>query len=304
MIEGFEFLVEHDGRRDWLSLHGSGGLLGAGALHSVRALSPGSKKVQSVCSKLLSRAQGELGDGGSVRVHGHGLIRSIKATGILACRPVTFGDVKVEEKKLSSRPRRTARLSPPTSGLRVTLGSAVIHGTDKSPSRLERESREIAKGSGSGPSSPFAFSPPVLEEMFQLYRNGGSLVDIVLGDPMYARRFKARGWNINPTILQDHALAIRHWNELGIPTSKAAHRMRADRLVELQGQFKSEHSRFLEDAEARYGEVGQAVSGGHHEGWPEDAKNRSRFLAHSAQLAGEAASLHEALSKTRSPNFR
>jgi len=238
-IEGFEFLVEHGGRRDWLNLQGSGGLLGAGSLHSVRDLSPDSEKVLAVCSKLLRRAQGELEDDGSVRVSRDGVIRSMKASGVVACRPVASGRVA------------TSRTRPSLGH----LGAPAVKREAKSRAQLEREARDLAKG-GSSPGSSFAFSPPVLEEMFQLYRNGGSLEDIVLGDPMYARRFKARGWNIHPTILQEHSLAIRHWNELGIPTSKAAHRMRAERLVELRGQFQAEHSKFLHDAEARYGGSG------------------------------------------------
>ncbi len=289
-IEGFEFLVEHGGRRDWLSLQGSGGLLGAGSLHSVRNFPSDSEKVLAVCSKLLRRAQGELEDDGSVRVSRDGVIRSVKAASVSACRPVVSGRVA------------TSRALPSLGHLGAP---AVKRGDAKSRAQLEREARDLAKGgSESGSSSSLVFSPPVLEEMFQLYRNGGSLVDIVLGDPMYARRFKMRGWNIDPTILQEHSLAIRHWNELGIPTSKAAHRMRAERLRELEEQFEREHRVFLRDAGLRYGESGPVVSGGHHEDWPEDAKNRSRFLAHGAQLAGDAASLHEALSKTRSPVFK
>jgi hypothetical protein len=53
-----------------------------------------------------------------------------------------------------------------------------------------------------------------------------------------------------------------------------------------------------------YGNQGSLISGVYSDHFPDDVKQRLRFLAHGNSLALDAAHLHEYLSKTRSPIFR
>ncbi len=134
--------------------------------------------------------------------------------------------------------------------------------------------------------------------------SGDAMRTAILGDPAYSRRFVARGWNIRPTILDDPQLAVRHHGELGIPTSKSAHRQRADFFRALRGQFEAEHRDLIRRAEQQYGAHGPVISGGLHENWPERVKERVRFVAQGGTILGDAVRLHEALAKSRSPAFR
>jgi len=149
------------------------------------------------------------------------------------------------------------------------------------------------------------FSDPDIERMF---KKGGSdhdrMVLAVLGDPMYAKRFKMPKWNIKPTVLDTPDVAIKHWNELGIPRSKNAHAQRADYFRDLRSRFQAEHKRLLSEGDRLYGANGPVISGGFHEDWPKDLKDRIRFAAHGSTLLGDAVRLHEALSKSRSPVFQ
>jgi hypothetical protein len=147
-------------------------------------------------------------------------------------------------------------------------------------------------------------------EVERLYRaaggatSGDAMRTAILGDPAYSRRFISRGWNIRPTILDDPQLAVRHHNVLGIPTSKSAHRQRADAFRVLQGRFQTEHRALIRRAEQQYGAHGPVISGGLHEDWPERVKERVRFVAHGIPVLESAVRLHEALAKSRSPAFR
>jgi len=92
-IIGFEFLVDHDGQRYWTRLQGSGGQFGAGSLHAVHNLGPKTRRVQALCSKLLSQAREELRREGTIRSYQDHedparRIRPVAASAVLKCRPI------------------------------------------------------------------------------------------------------------------------------------------------------------------------------------------------------------------------
>jgi len=146
-------------------------------------------------------------------------------------------------------------------------------------------------------------------EIAQMFKRRGSTSDsataAILGDdPMYVRRFKMPKWNTHPTALQTVDVAIRHHNELGIPTSKHAHAARADFFRDLKKRFEAEHNHLLDEGDRAYGTNGPVISGGFHEDWPSGAKDKVRFVAQGKTTIGDAIQLHQALSKTRSPAFK
>lgn len=92
-ITGFEFLIKDDGKSYWTSLQGSGGQLGAGALHAIRNLDPKSPRVQDYAAKLLREAQKELQHEGTIRTYRDEedpgqRIRRVTASAVLKARPV------------------------------------------------------------------------------------------------------------------------------------------------------------------------------------------------------------------------
>ena len=131
-----------------------------------------------------------------------------------------------------------------------------------------------------------------------------SLEEIVLGDAAYGRRFQMPKWNIQPTMLQEPKVAIRHAHELGIPTSKSAHRQRAEFFTAFYSDISRTYLDLANLAMQTYGKEGPQVSGIIRSHYPEDIKSRLRFLSAAENLARDAARLHEYLSKTRSPVFR
>lgn len=154
------------------------------------------------------------------------------------------------------------------------------------------------------------YDDPEIERMFKKSGSKGTLGDhektvaAVLGDKMYAKQFKMPKWNIKPTVLQTPDVAIKHWNELGIPRSKEAHRQRAEHFRDLLSRFKAEHQRLLREGEQAYGTNGPLIASGVREDWPSDLKDRIRFVSYGTTLLTDAARLHEALSKSRSPVFQ
>ncbi len=144
-----------------------------------------------------------------------------------------------------------------------------------------------------------------IDQMFQARGSDGDSAKVaILGDPMYVRRFKMPKWNIKPSVLNDVSVAIRHHNELGIPTSKHAHRLRADYLRALRHRFEAEHQRLLDRAERAHGKSGTLLTAGMRESWPRAVKDRILFVAQGTSALSDAVRLHEALAKTRSPAFR
>lgn len=135
-------------------------------------------------------------------------------------------------------------------------------------------------------------------------KDGDSAKVAILGDPMYVRRFRMPKWNIRPSVLNTVDVAIRHHGELGIPTSKHAHRLRADYFRALRARFDTEHQRLIDQAERAHGTSGSLLSAGTREDWPENVRERIRFVGQGLSTLSDAVRLHEALAKTRSPAFR
>jgi hypothetical protein len=172
----------------------------------------------------------------------------------------------------------------------------------KTRRQLEREVDQLLGGRGSEGGGGTRFGDDEIEQMFRRRGDDADSTKIaILGDPMYVRRFKMAKWNIKPSVLDTADVAIRHHGELGIPTSKHAHRLRADYLRALRGRFEAEHRRLLAEAERKYGQNGPMISAGLRDDWPSIVKDRIRFVAQGASTIGRAVQLHEALSKTRSP---
>jgi hypothetical protein len=149
----------------------------------------------------------------------------------------------------------------------------------------------------------------VLEQMYQKYRSpGGDLrekeAEIVLGDPIYARRVKMPRWNGPVTMLQEPKVAIKYSLSWGIPTSKDAHRQRAEYFQRLLDELKSTYDDLVKYACETYGDYGPLVSGIVHDHFPTRIKDRLRFLSTAKNMVSDAARLHEHLSKTRSLMFR
>jgi hypothetical protein len=164
---------------------------------------------------------------------------------------------------------------------------------------------------------------PDLEEMCARYtaaqkvRNASEhdegIAEALLGDPMYGHRVRMPKWNIEVTMLQEPKVALRYWHSWGIPTSKDAHRQRAEYFRDLAKRFSDEWDDVVERAIDLYGTTpdgrkdrlaGTLISGVYRDHFPQDVKERLRFLAYGGQMIKDAARLHEFLSKTRSPNFR
>jgi hypothetical protein len=149
-----------------------------------------------------------------------------------------------------------------------------------------------------------------LETMFQEYQHleanrsrgtsTSSFAIALLGNAMYAKPFK---WNIQPTVLEEPKVALRHYQTLGISTSKSANAQRADYFEELAKHLADEAKEVTQYAYETYGDSGSLIAGCGRDHFPEDIKNRLRFLNYGHSKVVDAARLHEFLSKTRSPQF-
>lgn len=152
---------------------------------------------------------------------------------------------------------------------------------------------------------------PELEEMFRRYQTkvshsldrDVSMATTILDDPMYVRRTRMPKWNVPVSMLQEPKVAIRH-TSWGISTSKSANAQRAEYFSSLAQRLQREWDAVVELAIQTYGNQGSLVSGVYRDHFPNNVKDRLRFLAHGSTMARDAARLHEYLSKTRSPLFR
>jgi hypothetical protein len=175
------------------------------------------------------------------------------------------------------------------------------------------EELEKALGGTAGRTRKDSF-PRDIEVMFREYqrlessRKGGvgkdSLVMSILGDEAYTKQFKMPKWNILVSMLQEPKVAVRHQRELGVSTSKSEHWSRATYLSQLCVRFQEERNKLIVKAEAAYGGHGPFISGAHKEHFPEEIKERLRFLGWGYTLLRDAQRLHETLSRSRSPLFR
>lgn len=127
----------------------------------------------------------------------------------------------------------------------------------------------------------------------------------ILGDDIYERQVTARGWTGEVTMLMEPKVAIKHALDWGIPTSKSAHVQKADFFSNLTQKMDREWNATVDMAIAAYGNgTGSLISGVYRDHFPDDVKNRLRFLHHGKNLAADAARLHNYLSKTHSPLFQ
>lgn len=164
---------------------------------------------------------------------------------------------------------------------------------------------------------------PDLEEMCARYtaaqelrnheEHDEGIAEAVLGDPMYGRRVRMPKWNVNVTMLQEPKVALRYWHSWGIPTSKDAHRQRAEYFHDLARRFEHEWNDVVAQAVDLYGTTpdgkkdrfaGHLIAGVYRDHFPDDVKDRLRFLAYGGQMIKNAARLHTFLSKTRATAFR
>ena len=147
-------------------------------------------------------------------------------------------------------------------------------------------------------------------EMEQVYRkymdrptNSESLAETILGDPAYGRRARMPKWNMEVNMLQEPRVALKYWHSWGIPTSKEAHRQRAEYFEQLHAEYERTYQDLVNYALETYGSHGSLISGVVRDHFPVHVKNRLRFLATAKTMTSEARQLHAFLSKTRSPAF-
>lgn len=148
-----------------------------------------------------------------------------------------------------------------------------------------------------------------IEKKFLAYKKSaqgdGDFAKAVLNDENYSIRFKMPGWNIKVFMLMDPKVAIRYSGSLGVSTSKAAHSQRADHFNTLKNHFEIAYHDLVKKALATYGNGdGHDISGIIRSHFPDDVKDRLRFLAHGKSMVSDAVRLHQALAKTRSPLFK
>jgi hypothetical protein len=126
----------------------------------------------------------------------------------------------------------------------------------------------------------------------------------VLGDDIYARQVRMPKWSKTVSMLEEPKVAIRHVFDWGIPTSKSAHAQKTDFFHDLAVKMGDEWDATVNLAVEAYGSQDSLISGVYRDHFPDDVKQRLRFLNSAKNLASDAARLHEYLSTTRSPLFK
>lgn len=148
---------------------------------------------------------------------------------------------------------------------------------------------------------------PELERHYQQYerlREGEvALARVLLGDDSYVERVPMPKYNGTTTILREPRAAVRHANRLGIPTSKDAHRQRAEYFEALATTLDNAWQDLVRRCIDLFGNQGALVSGIYREHFPPEAQSRLRFLSHGHTMAKDAWRLHHYLATTRSPLF-
>jgi len=131
-----------------------------------------------------------------------------------------------------------------------------------------------------------------------------ALATAIFGDDIYVHTIKLRGYNGDVDMLREPKVAVRRALQWSIPTSKHAHALRAQGLDEVSRAMEEEYQYVIDAALKRYGDGnGRLISGVIRDHFPDNVKNRLRFLAHGLPLVKDAERLHKYLSKTRSPIF-
>jgi len=157
------------------------------------------------------------------------------------------------------------------------------------------------------PESTFELEPE-LERHYQQYLHHGqsekALAETLLGDRTYVERVRMPKYNGPVNMLREPRVAIQYAQQFSIPSSKSAHRQRADYFLELMATLHQAWNGLADRCIQLYGEDGPLVSGVYRDHFPEPAKNRLRFLAHGRAMANDAYKLHTYLTKTNSPYYR
>ena len=125
----------------------------------------------------------------------------------------------------------------------------------------------------------------------------------ILGDDIYVKQAHMRGWNGTVSMLREPKVAIRYAHEWGIPTSKSDHAQKADFFNDLAKKMEHEWHAVVDLAVDAYGNSGSLISGVYRDHFPDDVKQRLRFLNNGKNLANDACRLHMYISRTRSPLF-
>lgn len=148
---------------------------------------------------------------------------------------------------------------------------------------------------------------PEIERHFTAYRDTGSTREamalVLLGDETYVRRTRMPKWNVEVDMLREPKVAVRYNTSWGIPTSKSAHRQRAEYFDNIAFTLSQAWHDLVRRASNTYGEHGSLVSGVYRDHFPGEVKDRLRFLAHGQTMVADAVRLHTYLANTRSPLF-
>jgi hypothetical protein len=149
---------------------------------------------------------------------------------------------------------------------------------------------------------------PATEELFDRFQAAGgnpqALTSVVLDDPIYDRRGSIAGYSGGATMLQNPKVAVKYALAWGIPTSKSAHRQRAQYFRDLENVLEREYQHSINMSLNTFGRQGPLVSGIIRDHFPPEVKLRLRFLAHAIPKVNDAARCHEYLAKSRSPLFK
>jgi hypothetical protein len=127
---------------------------------------------------------------------------------------------------------------------------------------------------------------------------GPSTARRVLGDARYEERHRFRGWNIQPTVLQEPRLFPRVFPEL----TRADHARLATSFGEKAVRVQAQHHKWVARGEGLYGRNGGMISGGFHDDWPASVKETIRRLAHGYAKLRDAAVAH--LKASRLPGIQ
>lgn len=149
---------------------------------------------------------------------------------------------------------------------------------------------------------------PEMETVYQKYADGPeddeSRAEIVLGDRLYGKRVRMPKWNFPVSMLSDPKVAVKYAVSWNIPTSKNAHRQRTEYFEQLNRDYQQTYTDLVKHSFDAYGTHGPLISGIVRSHFPDDVKNRLRFLSRAVNMTASAARVHAQLSKSRSPLFK
>lgn len=109
-------------------------------------------------------------------------------------------------------------------------------------------------------------------------------------DPRYYEEYRVRGWNMQPTALQDMTGKVvkRAFPEM----TKVDHERKAHEYARKAARISESYSRALNVAIDKYGDTHHIISAVYNEKFPEHVKNRLRSLAHGKTDLQSASQVH------------